>query len=119
MLVARKFIFEHKNQPLLAYDQFLKRMLRCAIAAFFLLLVTLSFGTIGYYLFEHQTWIDALLNSVLVMTGLGLVNELKTIDGKLFTIVFSLLSPIVFYSILAILFTPLIHRFLHNFHLDK
>lgn len=117
--MARRFIFEHKSQPLLPYSQFLKRMMRCALCAFVLLSVTLSFGTWGYHFIEHQGWIDALLNSVLIMTGLGIIGELKSFDGKLFTIIFSLLSPVVFYSILAILFTPLLHRFLHSFHLDK
>ncbi len=117
--MARRFIFEHKHQPLLPYTQFLRRMIRCAICALLLSIITISLGTIGYHFIEHQTCIDAMLNSVLVMTGLGLITEIKTLDGKLFTIFFSLLSPIIFYSILGILFTPLLHRFLHNFHLDK
>ena len=117
--MARRFIFEHKNQPLLPYPKFLKRMMRCTLCASALLIATISLGTIGYYFTEHQACIDGMVNSVLVMTGVGLVGDLKTVDGKLFTIFFSLLSPIVFYSILAILFTPLLHRFLHNFHLDK
>ena len=117
--MARRFIFEHKQQPLLPYSQFLKRMQRCAMVAASLMAVTVSFGTVAYHFIEKQAWVDAMLNSVLIMTGLGLINELKTVDGKLFTAFFALLSPIVFYSILGILFTPLLHRFLHNFHLDK
>ena len=117
--MARRFLFEHKHQPLLPYSQFLKRMIRCAFFALLLLFGAFFLGTLGYHFIEHQTWMDALLNSSLVLTGLGLVNELKTFDGKLFTMFFCLLSPFVFYSILAILFTPLLHRFLHNFHLDR
>ncbi|MDE1921463.1 MAG: hypothetical protein KGJ09_05345 [Candidatus Omnitrophica bacterium] len=117
--MARRFILENKHQPLLAYPQFLRRMMRCTIAALVLLTGTLFLGCVGYHFIENQAWIDALLNSVLVMTGIGLENGLNTFNGKVFTIGFSLLSPIVFYSILAILFTPLIHRFLHSFHLDK
>ncbi len=117
--MARRFIFENKHQPLLPYPEFLKRMARCTLCASALLIVTISLGTIGYHFTEHQACIDAMVNSVLVMTGVGLIGDLKTVDGKLFTVFFSLLSPIVFYSILAILFTPLLHRFLHNFHLDK
>ncbi len=117
--MARRFVFENKHEPLLPYPEFLKRMMRCALCASALLIGTLFLGTIGYYFTEHQACIDGMVNSVLIMTGVGLIGDLKTVDGKLFTIFFSLLSPIVFYSILMILFTPLLHRFLHSFHLDK
>ena len=118
-MMARRFIFEHKSQPLLSYSQFLKRMMRCALWSMLLGAVTILIGTVGYHAIEHQSYIDAMLNSVLIMTGLGLINNLQSVDGKLFTAFFALLSPVVFYSILAILFTPLLHRFLHGFHLDK
>lgn len=113
------FIFEHKRQPILPHSQFLKRMLRCALLAAALVSATIALGTIVYHSLENQTWIDASLNSVMIMSGLGLQNELQTFSGKLFTAVFALLSAIVFYSMLAILFTPPLHRFLHHFHLDK
>ena len=117
--MARRFILERRHEALLPYSQFLKRMVRCALCAAALMVATISLGTIGYHFIEHQACIDAMLNSVLIMTGLGLIGNLNTVDGKLFTVFFSLLSPVVFYSVLAILFTPLLHRFLHNFHLDK
>ena len=117
--MARRFIMERKNEPLLSYSNFIKRMVRCTLCSAALMFTTISLGTIGFHFIEHQACIDAVLNSVLIMTGLGLIGNLNTVDGKLFTIFFSLLSPVVFYSVLAILFTPLIHRFLHNFHLDK
>ena len=81
--------------------------------------ITIFAGTLGYYYFEHQSWVDALVNAVMIMTGLGLQGNLQTDSGKFFTAVFALLSAVGFYSSLAILFTPLLHRFLHHFHLDK
>jgi hypothetical protein len=117
--MARRFIFERKHQPLLSYSDFVKRMIRCSLWALSLLVGTLCLGSSGFHWIEKQLWVDAFLNAVFIMTGLGLIGELRTIDGKIFTIVFSLLSPVVFYSILTILFTPLLHRFLHSFHLDK
>ena len=117
--MARRFIFEHKQQPILPFSQFLKRMLRSALLNLALLSVTLVLGTIAYHCLENQAWIDAFLNAVMIMAGLGLEGELRTFEGKLFTAIFALLSAFVFYSTLAILFTPLLHRFLHHFHLDS
>jgi len=111
-------MFEHYRQPLLPSSDFLMRMLRCAILAFSLLVITLLIGTLVFHYAEHLYWIDALLNSVLIMTGLGLVSAINTGFGKLFTIFYALFSTLAFFSILAILFTPLLHRLLHRLHLD-
>ena len=114
--MSRRFIFEHKRQPLLPYALFLKRMLNSTVLSAVLLSMTISLGAVGYHLLEHQSWIDAALNAVTIMSGLGLEGKLETSAGKLFTMVFALLSAFAFYSTLAILFTPPLHRFLHHFH---
>lgn len=111
-------MFEHYRQPLLSHSAFLLRMVRCAEIAFGLLACTLLIGTAAFHYIERFPLIDALLNSVLVMTGLGLVNALNTPQGKLFTSFYALFSALIFYAILAIIFTPLLHRLLHRFHLD-
>ena len=111
-------MFEHYRQPLLPHSAFLLRMVRCAEIALSLLVLALLIGTTAFHRIEHFPWVDALLNSVLVMTGLGLVNALNTPQGKLFTAFYALFSALIFYAILAIIFTPLLHRLLHRFHLD-
>ncbi len=117
-MARRLFPFEHKNQPLVHNSLFVKRMVTCASIALSLVVVTIFAGTLSYHYIEGQSWIDAILNSVLVMSGLGLQGEIKTFDGKIFTSVYAFLSAFVFYSTLAILFTPILHRFLHHFHLE-
>ena len=57
-------------------------------------------------------------NMIMIMTGLGLVDTLHTPLAKIFTIFYAVITAIVFYMVLAILFAPLIHRFLHEFHLE-
>jgi len=111
-------MFEHYRQPLLSRSDFIMRMLRCVVLAFCLLAITLLTGTLVFHYAEHLYWIDALLNSVLIMTGLGLVSAINTGPGKVFTIFYALFSTLAFFSILAILFTPLLHRLLHRLHLD-
>ncbi len=111
-------MFEHYRQPLLSRPDFLIRMLRCIALSLALLTITLLFGTIAFYYLEHLSKIDAFLNSVLIMTGLGLVTILNTSSGKLFTAFYAIFSTLVFFSIVVILITPLLHRLLHHLHLD-
>ena len=116
--MARRFLFEHKHQPIIAPHQFVKRILSCVLLSLVILVLVVSLGAIAYHVIEKQIWIDALLNAVMVMSGLGLQSEIKTYDGKVFTLFYALFSAIAFYTILGILFTPLLHRFLHHFHLE-
>lgn len=112
-------MFERFHQPLLSHQAFLLRMLRCVGISFCLLVFTLAIGTAVFHYAEHFSWIDAFLNSVMIMTGLGLVNSVNTSGVKIFIAFYSLCSAFVFFSILAILFTPLLHRLLHHLHLDE
>ena len=111
-------MFEHYRQPLLSRRAFLMMMLRCAVFSFGLLSATLLIGTLIFHTVEHLSLVDAFLNSVLIMTGLGLVNSVNTVQGKLFTSFFAIFSSLVYFSILVILFTPVLHRLLHHLHLE-
>ena len=62
-------MFEHYRQPLLPHPAFFKRMLNAVIISLALLVSTLLIGTISFHYIEHFAWIDAFLNSVLIMTG--------------------------------------------------
>ena len=84
-----------------------------------LLLGVLLLGAWGYHVLEQQSWLDAMLNAVVITTGLGVISALATPGAKLFTVFYALFSAFVFYSTLAILFSPVLHRFLHHFHLDS
>jgi hypothetical protein len=118
--MSRKFfpIFEHHKQPLVSKDVFLQRVAKCAWVAFLLLAGTISTGAVVYHYMEGFSWVDAVMNAVMIMTGLGLVDTLHTTGGKIFTTFYAIITAIVFYLVLAILFAPLIHRFLHQFHLE-
>ncbi len=118
--MSRKFftIFEHHQQPLVSKKVFLRRVARCFGAAFLLLFISIFWGAAVYRYVEGFSWVDAVMNAVMIMTGLGLTDTLHTMAGKIFTTFYAILSAIVFYVILAIIFAPLIHRFLHQFHLE-
>jgi Ion channel len=118
--MSRKFftIFENHKQPLVSKGVFAKRVARCVWVAFLLLAVTILMGVGVYHYVEKLSWINSFMNSIMVMTGLGLVDTLQTNTAKIFTCFYAIITAVVFYMVLAIIFAPLIHRFLHEFHLE-
>jgi hypothetical protein len=118
--VSRKFftIFEHHKKPLASKRVFLGRVWACLWVAFWLSAGSIAIGATVYHYLEKFSWVDAVMNSVMIMTGLGLVNTVQTTGAKIFTTLYVIATAIVFYIVLAIIFAPLLHRFLHEFHLD-
>jgi len=111
-------MFEHYRQPLLPRRAFYLRLLRSVIVSLMLLIATVLAGAIAFRYIEGFSWIDSVLNCVLIMTGVGTVGVTNTAAGKIFTGIYSVISTLIFFTILAIIFTPLLHRLLHKFHLD-
>jgi len=111
-------MFEHYRQPLLPQKSFYLRLLRSVGLSFFLLVVTVVIGAVGFRCTEGYAWLDAALNCVLIMTGVGTVGVVHSSVGKIFTGIYSAISTFVFFAILAIICTPLLHRLLHKFHFD-
>lgn len=112
-------VFEHHLDPVISPARFMQRMIKCGLFSASLLVGTISLGTMVYHWTEGQDWLEAALNAVLIMTGLGLEDNLHSVAAKLFTCFYAPLTAVVFYMILAIIFAPLIHRFLHEFHLES
>ena len=111
-------MFEHYHQQLLPKDKFFMRMTRSVVVSLLLLCATIMLGMIAFHFTEKYSWLDSFLNSVMIMTGVGTVGVINTSAGKIVTGIYSLMSTLIFFTILAIIFTPLLHRLLHKFHLD-
>jgi hypothetical protein len=109
--------FEHYRQPLLPVGAYLRRLLRSFSIAAAIIFSALALGVWGYHQFEGLSWIDALLNAAMILGGMGPVDALHTTAGKLFASFYALFSGIVFISAVGLLAAPVIHRFLHRFHL--
>ena len=54
----------------------------------------------------------------MILTGMGPVDPLHTDGAKLFATFYSLFSGVAFLTIVGVMLAPLVHRFLHRFHLD-
>ena len=112
-------MFEHHKQPLLPKREFLKRVWRFTAFAFLLVAVSWLIGILGYRILEGMPWIDSVLNSAMILGGMGPVNELHTSVGKLFASFYALFSGIIFLVSVAVLLAPIIHRLMHQFHLQN
>jgi hypothetical protein len=111
-------MFENRKEPLLARSAFIARIMSSIGVALLLVLASLAIGTFGYHKIGGLSWIDAVLNATMILTGMGPVNEMHNTSGKLFAVSYALYSGVAFVTMAAIIFAPVIHRFLHKFHLD-
>ncbi len=98
--------------------QFLRRMAWHALVAASLLLAALAIGVLGYHLTERLSWVDSILNASMILGGMGPVNPMETVAGKLFASAYALFSGVAFLATVGILIAPLAHRLLHKLHLD-
>ena len=80
--------------------------------------VSLSLGILGYHFLAGLSWIDALLNASMILTGEGPVDPMRTATAKLFASFYALFSGVVFLAIWSILVVPVAHRLLHKLHLE-
>ena len=111
-------MYEKRSEPMLTFTRFLLRVALHLLAASFLLFVSLGFGVWGFMTFDALQPIDALLNSTMLLTGMGPVNNPSTDAGKLFSTFYALYSGLIFLVAAGFIFAPILHRFLHHFHLE-
>ncbi len=111
-------MYEHYRQPVISRTKFLIRLAWHVAIALGIVIVSLGIGIIGYHVFEGLSWIDSTVNAAMILGGMGPVNQLYTNAGKLFAAFYALFSGIVFLVAVAVLLAPLVHRFLHRFHME-
>lgn len=112
-------MYEHRRQPALSRQLFLRRLLRHFAFASLLLVLSLWAGMLGYEHYEHLPWRDAFLNASMLLGGMGPVNNPVTPEGKLFAGCYALYAGLLFLVTAAIILAPVIHRMLHLFHCDE
>jgi len=81
--------------------------------------LSLMMGVAGYHWIAGLRWIDALLNAAMILGGMGPVDALKSDGAKLFASLYALYSGLTLIALMGILLTPIAHRVLHRFHLDR
>src|ERR1700694_3029089 len=112
-------MYERRSEPLISRAAFLRRVALHAGAALALVGVSLLAGMVGYHLLEGLSWIDSFVNAAMLLGGMGPVAPLQTTGGKLFAGLYALYAGLVFLIAVGVVFVPVLHRFLHTFHLDE
>ena len=111
-------MYERHSQPLISGRLFARRVARSLAAGALIITVSLSVGMLGYHWLEKMAWIDAFANAAMILSGMGPLEPLKTDGGKLFAGLYAIYSGLAVILIAGVVFAPVVHRFLHRFHLD-
>ena len=109
-------IIHHNHLPL---PLFIWRLGRNMLIGLAIIVVSLFIGMAGYHHYENMPWVDAYINAAMILSGMGPVSQLNSEAGKIFAGSYALFSGIVFLVVIAVIFAPVIHRFLHKFHLEE
>jgi sterol desaturase/sphingolipid hydroxylase (fatty acid hydroxylase superfamily) len=109
-------MFEHRSEPLLSRKEFFRRLGRQGVYAGALVMFSVTLGLAGYHWIAGFSWIDAFLNTCMLLGGMGPVGDLPNNSAKVFAGVFALYSGLVFLLVAAFLLAPVFHRVLHHFH---
>jgi hypothetical protein len=110
-------MFEHHRQPLLPRAVFLRRLVRHGGIALAVIGGSLLLGVLGYRFIGGLGWVDAIENAAMILGGMGPTSPLTTNAAKLFAAFYALFSGIVFLVGVGVLLAPVLHRFMHRFHL--
>jgi di/tricarboxylate transporter len=108
-------MYERRREPLMTFTRFMLRMAAHMVVAVMLLMISLAIGVWGFMSFDALAPIDALLNSSMLLTGMGPVSDPSSDAGKLFATFY---AGLIFLAAAGIFFAPILHRFLHHFHLE-
>jgi hypothetical protein len=108
-------MYERKHQPLASTRMFVRRMMRHLFIGFSIIFISLLIGMYGYHHFEGMDWVSSYENAAMILSGMGPVDPLLTVNGKIFAGTFALFSGIIFLIVIAIFVAPLFHRFFHKF----
>ncbi len=110
------FDYEARHEAMIPRHHFAGRVTRSVLAAVLMVAASLGIGVLGYREFGQMTWIDSLLNASMILSGMGPVNELTNDGAKLFASFYALFSGIVIVFSTTVVLAPVVHRFLHRFH---
>jgi hypothetical protein len=108
--------YEGRHDRPISRPLFLRRMMRHGGYASILVATSVVIGVLGYTTIAHMSLVDAILNSCMLLGGMGPVGTIEGTEAKLFAAAFALYSGLIFLLVAAILLAPVFHRVLHFFH---
>lgn len=110
---------EHRRQKLLPWPKFILRLSTYLAFSLGVIAISLILGILGYHFVGKLNILDSFYMSCMILTGMGPVTDMHSAGAKIFSSFYALYSGIVFLSITAVFFTPIIHRILHILHMEN
>jgi putative effector of murein hydrolase len=107
-----------KTKQLPPKKHFFTKIVKSLLLGLLVLVFSLLIGAIGYHHYFETSWIDSLYNASMILTGMGPVDKAINNGGKIFASMYAIYSGVAFLSSVAIIISPLVHRFLHKFRID-
>ena len=94
------------------------KVIKSMLAGTVVLAFSLLLGMSGYHYYFALNWVDSLYNASMILTGMGPVDRAINDAGKIFASFYAIYSGVAFLTSVAIIFSPIVHRFLHKFKIE-
>lgn len=106
--------------PLPPRHLYFRHLLRSVAIAFSLIGLSLAIGIGGYLAFGRMELVDAVVEASMILAGMGPVMTKPGSSAALkwFSSAYALFSGVMLLSSVSVMLAPVIHRFLHRFHLE-
>ncbi|WP_241392625.1 hypothetical protein [Rippkaea orientalis] len=82
------------------------------------ILFGLLIGIFGYHWTAHFSWLDAMVEASMILSGMGPVHPLLTNSAKLFASFYALFSGLVFVLAMGVVLSPLVYSLLKKLRLN-
>ena len=112
--------WEHHTEPLASRRVFAGRVFQQFLLGLLMVLFARCVGMAGYMLIDHLNWVDAFLESCMLLSGAGpLYTERDSSNTlKIFSSLYCLFGTLVVVLTVGLLATPVVHRILHRVHFN-
>ena len=109
---------ERLHEEVIPLNNFIIRVGQYGLFSMSLIAFSVGIGLAGYRYYGDLSWIDSFHMACMILTGMGPVVEMKSVNAKLFSSFYALYSGVAFLSITAVIFAPIKHRLLHILHVQ-
>jgi hypothetical protein len=110
--------YEKKYRPLAPKSIYIQRVGKNLIFSIIITFLIWTFGAIGYAYFGNCSVTVAYYNAAMIMTGMGPAYDNPCNSLMWFASFYALISGVVYLSSIGVILAPIVHRFIHQFHLE-